>query len=329
MQPPASGPTSREPASPGAPIASPAFTIERPASAFGAETAASYAGYYINLDRSLERRTHIESELARHGRGQVYERFSAADGNAYKLPNQRLAPGEMGCFLSHLFLLQQKLTAGVHLHIVEDDVILSPFTVPAIAAAIRSGLIDRFDVVFTDSFVQPTPLDYPEHKRLFDSNIERDARGVVARVHPTIVNYQAGTASYIVNRASIAKLADVLVRSLASGAAIPLDLAIRKAAKERTLRVGCLFPFVSSVRIEETVNNTIGGRSGDDLSRLLPQIGRHSFFVDCNHRALCELTQGLLASAGARPEAACGVNPHQRLLDQIAAFCGSGSFVAH
>ncbi len=303
--------------------------MERPTSDFCADAAASYAGFYINLNCSTDRRNHIENEVARHGRGHVYERFSAADGNIFKLPNQGLAPGEMGCFLSHLFLLQQRLEFDVHLHIVEDDAVFSCFTVPAVAAAIQTGLIDLFDVVFTDSFVQPASREYQEYKRLFDRSIERDASGNVARIHPTIVNYHACTASYVVNRRSIPKLVDVLVRSLASGATIPIDLAIRNAAIEGKLHIGCLFPFVSTVRNDVIVENTIGGRRGDLLSRLLPQMGRHSFFVDCDHQALCELVHGLLPHADPRPSPASGDNPHKHLLDQIIAFCGSGLFVSH
>jgi hypothetical protein len=36
----------------------------------------SYLGFYINLDRSRERRAEIEAELARHNLAQAYTRFT-------------------------------------------------------------------------------------------------------------------------------------------------------------------------------------------------------------------------------------------------------------
>jgi len=302
---------------------------ERPTSECCVAAAAPYAAFYINLDRSSDRRNQIENEIVRHGHGHIYKRFSAADGNLFKLPNQGLTPGEMGCLLSHLFLLQQRLDSDAHVHVVEDDAVFSRFTVPTIAAAVQTGMIDHFDVLFTDSFVQPASREYREYKQLFDRSVERDASGTVVRVHPTIVNYHSATASYIVNRRSIPKLIDLLVRSLAGGATIPIDLAIRNAAAKGEIRIGCLFPFVTTFRIDGIVENTIDRRPNDLLSRLLLQLGRHSFFVDCHHRALCELAHGLLLHPDPRPEPASGDDPHKRLLDQIIAFCASELFVPH
>ena len=47
----------------------------------------SVIGFYINLDRSPDRRAHMETELARHNLQDRYNRFAGTDGNVLGLPN--------------------------------------------------------------------------------------------------------------------------------------------------------------------------------------------------------------------------------------------------
>ncbi|HWE79261.1 MAG TPA: tetratricopeptide repeat protein [Pseudolabrys sp.] len=295
------------------------------------ETLPRYAGFYVNLDRSTERRTRVEGEIARHAPAQCYQRVAAVDGATFNLPSERLRHGEVGCFLSHLFLLQKKLDSDCHLHIVEDDVVLSRFTVPAIGSLIGSGALEHFDIVFTDTVAQPSSRDFARYKALYDRCIARDAGGGIVRVQPAFVDYFASTMSFVVNRRSIAKVADVLARSLSQGATLPIDLALRGAAIDGGLRLGSLFPFVTSFRLDELVGNTIARPDRDLLSRLLLQLARHSFFVDCDHRATLESARTLLAGAGMdAPAAAADANdPHRQLLDLVLAFRNSAQFVRH
>lgn len=295
------------------------------------ETPPRYAGFYVNLDRSTDRRARVEGEIARHAPAQPYQRVAAVDGATFNLPSERLRRGEVGCFLSHLFLLQKKLDSDYHLHIVEDDVVLSRFTVPAIGALIGSGALEHFDVVFTDTVAQPSSRDFARTKALYDRCIARDAGGGIVRVQPAFVDYFASTMSFVVNRRSIAKVVDVLSRSLSQGAALPIDLALRGAAIDGRLRLGSLFPFVTSFRLDELVGNTIVRPDRDLLSRLLLQLARHSFFIDCDHRATLQSAHALLAGAGMEPLAAPAEakDPHQQLLDLVLAFRNSAQFVRH
>jgi GR25 family glycosyltransferase involved in LPS biosynthesis len=73
----------------------------------------SYSGFYINLDRSRERRADVEAQLAQHKLAHAYTRFKAADGNALDLPNPHLKNGEMGCFTSHYLLLKKQLRRSI------------------------------------------------------------------------------------------------------------------------------------------------------------------------------------------------------------------------
>jgi hypothetical protein len=137
--------------------------------------------------------------------------------------------------------------------------------------------------------------------------------------------------SFVVNRRSIAKVVDVLSRSLSQGARLPIDLALRGAAIDGTLRLGSLFPFVTSFRLDELVGNTIVRPDRDLLSRLLLQLARHSFFVGCDHRATLHSARALLAGAGMdlQSVAGDGEDPHRQLLDLVLAFRNSAQFVRH
>ena len=68
--------------------------------------------FYINLDHRVDRKCHVETQLAKIGL-QGFQRF-----NAIKMDN-----GAVGCSMSHLKLLQQALKDKLdHVLIVEDDI---------------------------------------------------------------------------------------------------------------------------------------------------------------------------------------------------------------
>ena len=309
----------------------PATTLPGQSQLDDASAATRYTGTYINLDRSADRRAQIDAEIATFGLQHLYRRFPAADGNVLAYPNPHLSEGEIGCFSSHLLLLRQNLAAEAHVHVVEDDAMFSQFTAQMIKFVVASGTIDQYDIVFTDSTVTPSRSDYEQYRALYDACVERDAAGNVTRVHPTVVDYYVGaTTSYIVNRRSIPKLVGLFTRELTNGATMPIDLFIRKAAREGALRVGSLFPFATSLRIENVLNNTIAGRRNNLLSRIAVCLGRISFFVECGHRALHQCTMQLFPDA-ARPPALPlqGSDAHRAILKDILGFCASDKFVQY
>ena len=278
--------------------------------------AARYAGFYINLDRSPARRAEIEGEIARFGLRHFYQRFAAADGNTLGFPNRRLTEGEIGCFTSHFLLLKANRASTQHLHVIEDDAIFSRFTAQAIDSIVSSDVIDGFDLLFSDSFTMRR--DYQKYKTLFGQSLERDETGVVSRMHPRVVSYIAATTSYIANRHSIPKLVEILERELTSGPTDPLDLVIRKAASEGRIRIGCLFPFVTSLRLDGIAGSTIAGRKKNYLTTLALGLGRHSFFVDCDHQALnARAAVALPSQESVRPPP---IDDHDQLLDRILAY---------
>lgn len=281
-----------------------------------------YIGYYINLDRSIARREEIEADIARHGLQGLYRRFPAADGNILASPIGRLTHSEIGCFTSHYLLLKQSATSQMHLHVVEDDVVFSPCVGQAIESVIASGAIDQFDMLFTETLPVSARSDYKQVKKLYDNSLERDAAGNVSCIHPVLINYLVGTTSYIVNYRSVPRLLEILERELMNGPIEALDLVIRRAAAEGAIRIGCLFPFVTALSIEEITNTTIADRTTDRLGRLARGLVRHSFFVSCDHKALSQrVVEALpLGEQSLHGQATSDADAHSELLDHIFAF---------
>jgi GR25 family glycosyltransferase involved in LPS biosynthesis len=281
----------------------------------------SYAGFYINLARSPERRKEIELQLERYSLQHRYRRFDATDGNALGRPAPRLTEGEIGCFLSHFRVLEQNIGSSEHLHIVEDDVLFSSFTEPVIESIIASEPFQQYDIVYCDLTFPPESSYYRNYKERFDRVAARDAAGKIAgyRFHIADLRDQVFhcLSSYIVSRASIAKIHDIYARELATGPAVPVDIALRQEFYRRTINVGCLFPFVTSVRLEHVLQTTMPGRH-ESLSVLAANLARHSFFVDCDWARCAEYLRRLQE----RPEP----DPHRRLLAGVLEFSMSSRF---
>jgi GR25 family glycosyltransferase involved in LPS biosynthesis len=268
----------------------------------------SYQGFYINLDRSPTRRAQIEGELARYGLSHRYRRFAAADGNVLNFPNPHLSTAEIGCFSSHYELLRQNIASTQHLHVLEDDAVLSSLTAQTIDKTISSGLIDQYDVLFTETFITPINFDYRDAIGLFEKAVERDPAGAIVDLRPAVIRHIAGTSSYLVNRRSIPRLVEIFERELGRGAAAAIDIFMREAMSQGMLATACLFPFVTGVRLDEVFDSTIPGRSQGKLTQIAATLGRTAFFVGGAQRARRAASTG----AGER-SASPAAQPHPRL----------------
>jgi glycosyl transferase, family 25 len=103
--------------------------------------------YFINLDRSPDRRAFMEQQFARLG--MHAERVTGLDGACGKLPAwlaaqfptaSQLTPGEVGCYASHLATLS-KIAAAKHeaAIVLEDDATLSPDFIEVTRGAIAAA----------------------------------------------------------------------------------------------------------------------------------------------------------------------------------------------
>src|SRR5437762_2779804 len=246
---------------------------------------ADYLGLFINLDRSEQRRANIEAQIARFGLQQNYQRFPAADGNVLKLPNPRLQNSEMGCFTSHYLVLKANLGCPHHLHIIEDDVIFSALTgelVPDICQLL-DGALSEYDIVCTDVFINS--MDFRHYKKLYDAAVKRDEKGQITDIKFQVLDLRnknfACTPSSVVNKKSIRKLHDLCEKFLWGGPTLPIDLFYRGLCDAGLIRIGCLFPFVTSLNLDQVTETTIGGRY-DMMTPLALAVARATFFIDCD-----------------------------------------------
>lgn len=246
-----------------------------------------YLGFYINLDRSLKRREEIVTQLRQLELLSQYSRFPAADGNVLNLKDSPLRAGEIGCFTSHYLLLEKNLNQTNHLHVIEDDVILSRATNPVLQELLNSGSLDAFDIIFTDTCLPFDLSIIKGYKSLFDSSTERDESGRIVSIGKyTLINlkelYVAATSSFLVHKNSIAKLYNLLREGMEIGPRTPIDLFIRDKIREGLISAACIFPFVTSIQIDHLISSTTSERSEYYLSLLAFSLLRHSFFIGCD-----------------------------------------------
>jgi len=257
-----------------------------------------YAGFYINLDRSPQRRAEMEAMLAHHGLQAAYPRFRASDGNELNFPNPALKDGEMGCFTSHYRLMKENLGRDSPLHVVEDDVVFAGCMADTIKSVIENGVLANYDIVYTDTWVPTSNGYFRTYKSLLDKAVVRNEEGRVTQATFSVIDMRdrpfATTASYLVNPQSIAKLHDLYAAELTNGPAQPIDFFIRRQAMQGVLRIGCLFPFVTSIRFGLDLNTTIDGRDMEWLPALASNIARASFFVDSDLSAYYKYVREVL-----------------------------------
>lgn len=211
-------------------------------------------GFYINLDRSEDRRQQAEIELQKLGSLGQYQRFPAIDGTAVTewggVPNR----GELGCFLSHLEVIRRNVGFDGWLHIIEDDVILSRYAAPAIAALTSNPDLDRFDVIFTNVMFEANPWFISALREQFDANVVTAPSGDVTsvntvRVLPFGANGFFTTTSYLVNPKAIERTALLLTQHLESQPFAAVDLVFSKLSRTGNIAVGCTVPFLTMQRL--------------------------------------------------------------------------------
>ena len=93
--------------------------------------------------------------------------------------------------------------------------------------------------------------------------------------------FYAASQSYIVGARSIDKVIAAYTEELAKGPTTPVDMFLQQQVLEGKLRAACLFPFITSVRLEEVVNSTIPGKAGSRTIMVMAVL-RYLFFLGCD-----------------------------------------------
>jgi hypothetical protein len=247
------------------------------------ETSPNYHGVYINLDRSAVRRERMETQLAQLQLADRYARFPAVDGAAQNLRSSKIGPGETGAFLSHARVLEQAQQRGLPVHILEDDALLSEHVQPVIEDVVTSGLLDRFEIIFTDTLFNPHLGMLKGLKAAFDSVApppSQPLRLADLKVIDLARDNFACLTSYVVGANSMDRIMALYRAELAHGPLKPVDLFLRDCVADGRLRAGLVFPFVTSFRLDEIAGSTIA--TGTHLAKpsvMVLAILRYLFFV--------------------------------------------------
>jgi len=231
-----------------------------------------FAGRYINLDRSPARRDKLEQQLRALGIEHAYHRFCAIDGVPPGANAGAVTPREYGCFASHTTLLREGIQARTHLHVVEDDALLSADFMPVMSKLIGHGLLDKFDILFTDVFV---PLDLyliNLYERVRRDNTRLDSvTGQEMLKDIAVFDLQnrvwACTSSYVVSQRSVARVSDLLGDALAAGPKVPIDLVLRHLVDSGALKAAVILPFLTSIDLSLDLDSTIRETDPNHLAR--------------------------------------------------------------
>lgn len=238
-----------------------------------------YRGLYINLDRSPERRDRIEEQIQLYGLSERYERFPAIDASTVRLGAGMLSAAQLACFQSNYELLKKAKASGIAVHVLEDDVVLSKQTESAILTLQERGAFSNFDIVFTETFVE-TDIKLLRLLKTWFEWYERDGFSQI-RVCDITRAYSGGSTSYVVEPAAMDKVLSIM-KSGIEEASLPIDLLLRREAAKGRLRLGCIFPFVTTIQVGELAQTTIKDRdtATAQVSREVFDLLRYSFFIE-------------------------------------------------
>ena len=127
--------------------------------------------------------------------------------------------------------------------------------------------------------------------------------------------------SYFVMPGSIDKVLAAFARGLAAGPTRPIDLFVREEAQAGRLRLGCIFPFITTpYHVDGALPTTIPDREANTaISRAVLSLLSYSFFIDRDKRvepgipsfdlsqmSLEQLDCGDLSVANTRSHLPCG-----------------------
>jgi glycosyltransferase involved in cell wall biosynthesis/GR25 family glycosyltransferase involved in LPS biosynthesis len=216
------------------------------------------ATFVLNLERSRDRRAHIERELVEHWPAGA-ERLSAFDGSTVDVAALRrahvvkeigwlaegLSGGQLGCWLSHLTALTTLLQRGLRAALIlEDDACLSP--VIASDLATRLGQLSRArgsaDLIFLGCYEGYGWWAPTRPRTLLPGGffqLGRQTRGC------------PGAYAYIVTAQGARKLVQ---RLLARPIDQPIDQVYREQS-ERGLRTYCAVPPLATISGYDSVIN--------------------------------------------------------------------------
>jgi GR25 family glycosyltransferase involved in LPS biosynthesis len=284
-----------------------------------------YCGTFINLDRDARRRLNMERQLAACNIADKYTRFAAIDGASLAPRRGRITRSELACIQSHYGALEQAKAHGTYVHVLEDDAVLSQY-VPYIIEKIQMNRsLDHYDIIFTDTLIPLSVAELNYCKRLFERLCPGSTPASFATFDISAV-YTSCTSSYVIGPHAVERVL-VAYRQALKTAAMPLDFAIRQQARAGRLKLGCVFPFVTTVTIGDDSgaisDRAIDGIDRDRLMQRAANLVRYSFFIN---RDLEKIATPIL-KAIREAKAKRSPDQHHELISSILDFAISNDFV--
>jgi hypothetical protein len=99
-------------------------------------------------------------------------------------------------------------------------------------------------------------------------------------------HYWADLSSYVVNIKASGKLIRLLRDEVKAGMRLPVDLCIGNLVASGAVAVGCLFPFVTSIRQSQILETTISRARHSAAERMIVESPRAAFYIEADRMAL-------------------------------------------
>lgn len=261
----------------------------------------AFDGLYINLDRAVERRRTITRNIRELGLESYYQRLAAVDGREEGRPDDApLNPGEYGCLRSHIKALQRYPDDSRHLHILEDDALLTRDLQRCVLSdGVSRILLDgRFDIVFTECAINYS--QFVGTGGLLEELEEAKKKPGKHFLAPAHKFYAHSLSSYFVNGKSKGALLKVAQQSLAEGTTF--DLHLKSKIRSGEIKAAITVPFLTSLTPHSS-DSSIQGQLSPDIqvgNYFRPLMSRGADFEEL----VAEL-RGLNAGASWSPGVEC------------------------
>jgi GR25 family glycosyltransferase involved in LPS biosynthesis len=193
----------------------------------------SFRGYYINLDRSIDRLIFIEHQLRENNILSLYKRVEAIDVNNV-VNNSKLTDSENACRYSHIKALKDA-DKNYHIHIIEDDVTFvdNHFAI----------LENTISVLNNDWDILLTGVQMPLIKKQIDFLLKViDSKNNLSIMDMNQILF-VGAFSYVVNKNSIDKMLNTYETSDKN---IPFDFILRNnICFSNNIKAKLIFPMIT------------------------------------------------------------------------------------
>jgi hypothetical protein len=160
-------------------------------------------------------------------------------------------------------------------------------------------------LVFTDTFVHANVLPISLFRAAF---AEVESGKAEFKTLDLAGHGMAGATSYFVSPRGAQRALAAIAQEIKGPPRAPYDLYLRKFADERRLRLACVAPFLTSIRLEDVDRSTIGRRAENAQVHALL---RYSFYKDRDLAAAQPQLDALTAPARARAD------PHRTFVAQV------------